>query len=1604
MNIRVISSNLTLFLFLQCILSFSFVTAGFPSGTLIKVKNGFIPIEQVQNNDKILSPGYSYFFTEKPVTYTQKRTTDTLLQISIDKDSSFLCSKETQFYIPKEKQWLQAQFLNVGDNLLQQTTGRLKIKDIKSINGSADVFDITTGNNNIFCISKHAFLVNGLVQPSSMWNSFCSWISNEGPGILTGSLEFLADFTLKKMTGENKNSNLANKEFMYDEKSHDELVDEIESRYENKVYNTKTSINNSYTSNKPQNLQALITCNGNNFLQNKIVKLKNVKPVFCKTSCGSILSMNPCMGFFEVVLPRPVIIEFGMPPIEPVFYPGTGLDDFQEGGVGKILENTLPNTSLETQPYNSTNQSSVENIKTDLQITKDIVIPDNTQLSTPIPDKKSIEIHHTPKTPSKIEIIATPIPDKKPTEVDYTPIPQPKFEILTTPKPDKALDNEPIYFSEKKNGESKTSKTPQDIVGEAKPQPGKKGKKGKPEKQGPTIYEKPGGAKGVYNDFWSMNPTGVEDKGGGKLVGYLPDGTVITARPDSKGKLEEGGKREYNGPPTLDIQYPDKSLDKIRYLALMQAVNNYKENPLKSVELFGEKIAHKNLFGEINNSQKIFLKNEDGEQKLKDTSLDSSIVLKQDDFINNIITIDELIERQESIPPFNREPKKPAKDGFNNHRTGTGEPKNSLEKFLYNIVDPNRDENNKLYIDKQIELANRTYHKEHIEEYLHAGLKRDSVRECSYLNDNSLYDKLSENEEKNWKNYQLKISSEKNSKTTELVTSQNNENNNKQPVTTKYYDRNHKEIVVSSSEDYSNLSDKNVLFQHMLKSSENNKESKDIKNDSGKISSGTKSMTEDFKSESTQDLDSKISNEVSKENSKKIFPGITKEGWKLLEAGEKISHNRFLKQHEEKAVELNDGKSSEVISETEIKTEKITFSEFSQKLTENKGSLQIGGEFKEGQILQVNIQGFVPKDAKLNTFAINDFKKNDNNKIDEIKEISDILNPTKQDFNLNVLNNENIPQCINLDGKFINLKKQIIIVDGQIYDLPKNLNLNTTQIKIKTKEKLEIPKNHDLKMVSSSEIVTAQNIKTGIKQLNNAKLLYKVSRGMYDQYQKDKLTEDNRLKATSIVLKKYKETGEHLSSNNVQILDDVLISNGIKVTNKRRMRLQEQCAINLLQDPNYFKFIGELFHDDDNYTVENKYIIKNIEDVFVAVKLNKDLCKINKHSNLTTSHLSFSEKIDEKMNNWGDRLAYNIESFYCFDTEENLRRRRYEWDKRIEDEKQKERAADKLEEQSSTVLYMAQNGYQQTVYDKQLRYAQDCFKFKYFNEKIPKHDPSKTLRVMTYNVGGWQNNNMNEVFKIIETVNPDVVCLQEMSLGKTEGNPYESQEFIKKFTDMGYDGGHKTFGYNKFSGNAMFGVMMFSKHKFISNSCTQKQFEQPDKNNLARYSFVSASILFNKKPVLLCTTKVDPFYNEYYKDTDGSYKLAHCHDQYRKKQITELVNHAKNHENVFICGDFGEPLKSNYSELEWKTIEQEDNRRNVQTTTHVGDGFKDAGYKDGLEISKTRLPFTNWSGTVNDLGFTKEPKKGSITIDKIYSYFSSISGHIPVIFDLSIKN
>ena len=63
------------------------------------------------------------------------------------------------------------------------------------------------------------------------------------------------------------------------------------------------------------------------------------------------------------------------------------------------------------------------------------------------------------------------------------------------------------------------------------------------------------------------------------------------------------------------------------------------------------------------------------------------------------------------------------------------------------------------------------------------------------------------------------------------------------------------------------------------------------------------------------------------------------------------------------------------------------------------------------------------------------------------------------------------------------------------------------------------------------------------------------------------------------------------------------------------------------------------------------------------------------------------------------------------------------------------------------------------------------------------------LRIMTYNVHFWTDvneiPNIDKILQDIKTINPDIVCLNEVTLGKTK---YNNKDIIELFEKLHYDG------------------------------------------------------------------------------------------------------------------------------------------------------------------------------------------------------------------------
>jgi endonuclease/exonuclease/phosphatase family metal-dependent hydrolase len=301
--------------------------------------------------------------------------------------------------------------------------------------------------------------------------------------------------------------------------------------------------------------------------------------------------------------------------------------------------------------------------------------------------------------------------------------------------------------------------------------------------------------------------------------------------------------------------------------------------------------------------------------------------------------------------------------------------------------------------------------------------------------------------------------------------------------------------------------------------------------------------------------------------------------------------------------------------------------------------------------------------------------------------------------------------------------------------------------------------------------------------------------------------------------------------------------------------------------------------------------------------------------------------------------------------------------------------------------------------DKRYYYKEDCKKYEQeINSTITTHDPKKELRIVTYNVHCFNDrfglSNVPAFLKNIQTLNPDVVCLQEFVWQDKDytWNRYDSTYLKQAFAQLGYlHGGNDTFALGHPYGD--FGNVIFSKYPL--KDIVKQTYSLPAKKNKGseQRNFVGATVMFNDKPVRIYTTHLDVY--------DAS-------EFTRLKELEELNNYIVKHDKdasaVFITGDFNAVFESDYqytinNKRVWDLLKADDASRGVLTPTIVDQQVAKWGYQDAYQAVGKVPAFTTWPGKVVDKGFLFPNSK--LKFKNAQIYMSSASDHLPVIFDLT---
>lgn len=141
----------------------SIFSEGFIAGTLIKTQNGYVPIEQLKENDLVISYDFKRAsLTEDAIIGIKKEKTKKVIQLNMQ-DQVLEVSPDHKFYCPMIKgNWVKAKDLPVNHFLLKDVSELIKIDAIKEIDKETEVYTLSIKNNHNFFVSQQNILVHNV--------------------------------------------------------------------------------------------------------------------------------------------------------------------------------------------------------------------------------------------------------------------------------------------------------------------------------------------------------------------------------------------------------------------------------------------------------------------------------------------------------------------------------------------------------------------------------------------------------------------------------------------------------------------------------------------------------------------------------------------------------------------------------------------------------------------------------------------------------------------------------------------------------------------------------------------------------------------------------------------------------------------------------------------------------------------------------------------------------------------------------------------------------------------------------------------------------------------------------------------------------------------------------------------------------------------------------------------------------------------------------------------------------------------------------------------------------------------------------------------------
>lgn len=145
---------------------------GFVSGTLVKTSSGCVPIEQLKENDIVISFDFKdQQLTEGKIAKISKTKVDRFVEVAVN-DQRLVVASDHKFFCPFEKNhWVNAQDLKQNHFILKNIKELVRINKITKFDQEVDVYNLTVDNHHNFFISYEDIFVHNWNGPRHQRNN-----------------------------------------------------------------------------------------------------------------------------------------------------------------------------------------------------------------------------------------------------------------------------------------------------------------------------------------------------------------------------------------------------------------------------------------------------------------------------------------------------------------------------------------------------------------------------------------------------------------------------------------------------------------------------------------------------------------------------------------------------------------------------------------------------------------------------------------------------------------------------------------------------------------------------------------------------------------------------------------------------------------------------------------------------------------------------------------------------------------------------------------------------------------------------------------------------------------------------------------------------------------------------------------------------------------------------------------------------------------------------------------------------------------------------------------------------------------------------------------